>query len=153
MENELNLQDEIKMRLTPMAENFLMAATRWAKFLSVLGFILSGFILILALAFGTIISALGAMGGSSAVAAGVPAALGTIVYLIVSVIYFFIAYFMYNFASKTQKALTSRQEQLMEDGMKSIRNYFQIIGIMAIIGLALFVVIILVGIIAALSTL
>lgn len=150
MENEMDLQDEIKVRLTPLAESFLLTATRWSKFLAILGFVYSGFIVILSFSIGSIMSIAAATNPMAM--AGFPAILVSVIYLIIAVVSFFAAFFMYNFSVKTQRGIKLREEYSIESGMKAMKNYYMLMGILAIVGLSLFVLGLFVAIIAGVAT-
>lgn len=148
---EVNIQDELKLRLTPIASNYLLTASRWAKFISILGFILSGLILIMAFSMSTIMS-LTMAGGGGVGLAGFPFFLVGILYGVVAAVYFFLSYSVYNFGSKTHKGIKMHNEYDIESGTKSLKNTFLIIGIMAIIGLSMMVLTIFIGIIAGVAS-
>lgn len=153
MENEINVQDEIKMRLTPMAEQYMLASTRWAKFLSILGFIAAGFMLIFSLSLSSIMSlatAFNPAGGAGL--AGVPIFFLSAIYIGMSVIYFMIAFYMYNFATKTQRGILQRDEYSMEAGFKALKSQLTLMGVMAVIGLSLLALIVVFAIIVGIAS-
>jgi len=153
MENEINVQDEIKMRLTPMAEQYMLASTRWAKFLSILGFVVAGFLLIFSLSLSSILSLAATFNpAGGAGLAGVPIFFLSAFYIGMSVIYFMIALYMYNFATKTQRGILKRDEYSMEAGFKALKSQLTLMGVMAVIGLALFALIIVIAIIVGIAS-
>jgi hypothetical protein len=152
MEKEVNIQDELTMRLTPMAEQYLLAATKWAKFLAIIGFVMSGLMIIMALSIGSLLSLATAMGGAAGAGmAGVPVVLFSIVYIAMGLVYFFIAFYMYNFASKTQRGILRREDYNIEAGFKALKIQLTIMGVMVIIGLSFFALIFVIAIIAAIA--
>jgi hypothetical protein len=78
------------------------------------------------------------MGSASAA----PVGLIMVVMLAVTAMYFVIAYNMYNFAVKAQRALRMREELNLELGFKSFKRYNMILGIMAIVVLSIYALII-----------
>ena len=150
MEETLDIQEEIKIRLTPLAESYLLTATRWSKFLAILGFIYAGFILIMSFFIGTLFSL--AAANSPIGLGGIPGIFLSFVYIIIAAVVFLCAYYMYNFATKTQRGIKTREEYNVEAGMKSLKNYYLITGILAIVGLSVAVLFIFVGIIAGIAS-
>lgn len=132
--------DRQALTLTPYAENFLITAARWAKFIGILSYILSGIMLVFSVAFI-------AMGSLMPVQA-MPQIMMAAIYIPMAAIYILIGRYLCQFGSKTQRALTSRSEEKLEQGFKSLKNHFLMIGILSIIAIALMFVGIFVVIVA-----
>ncbi|MBN2165808.1 MAG: hypothetical protein JW717_05975 [Marinilabiliaceae bacterium] len=147
MENQIDIQDEIKLRITPSAANYLLTATRWAKFLAILGFVYSGVVLILAFSIGAIMSL--SMASAQMAMAGIPVVFLSFIYIVIAIISFLVAFYMYSFASKCQKGVNLHDEYEIEVGMKAMKTFYMIWGIIAIVGLSIVVLSLFVGIIAS----
>lgn len=152
MESEINVQDEIKLRLTPMAEQYMLAATRWAKFLAILGFIVAGIMLIFSLSIGAIMSLATSMNPAAGAGfAAVPVGIISGVYITISALYFAIAFYMYHFASKTQSGILKRDEYLVEAGFKAFKTQLTIMGVLAVIGISMILLAFVIAIIAGIA--
>jgi hypothetical protein len=133
--------------LSFVAIDYLLKAAKWAKFLSIVGFIVAGILAIVALFVGTLFSALSKL---SPAASLMPAAAGisvTIIYLFIAAVIFVLHLFLFQFASRTQMAILSKNSALMEGGMHRLQSYFKMLGIIMILYLA-FVVLCILGMIA-----
>jgi hypothetical protein len=150
MQHENIEQQTTGLSLSFGAENYLLTASRWAKFLGVLGFVASGIMAIFGFSFGAIMSAVAALAPTPA-ATTFPTVFFAVFYLIIAGVYFLIAYYLYNFGSKTHSALLSRSEDLLEDGFKKLKLWFTFLGVMSIIGMAFLALAILGAIVAVFS--
>ena len=71
----------------------------------------------------------------------------TVTYLIAALISFFLALFLYRFATKAKDALARNNESLIVESFSNLRNYFQFNGILLIICLAFIALGVIVGMI------
>lgn len=126
--------------------SFLSEASRWGKFLSILGFVLCGIIVLCALFANTLISSafkqvdpqfanLGAAGGI----------IVAIYYLIIGLLYFFPSLYLFNFSSKMQTAIRNNDQVSLNNAFKNLKSCFKFWGILVIIGLCVIGVAIIFG--------
>lgn len=136
---------ESKLALTQIAKDHILATGKWGKFLAILGFILTGIMVIAAF---TMI-----LGGSALNSVEIPgmpnAALGGFgmigfVYLIMALIYGLMSYWLFNFSSKSTQGIHNNSNILLEDAFKSLKNIYKTMGIFAIIYIS-FIVLALTG--------
>jgi len=123
-----------ELQIDSVAYSYLSEASKWGKFLAILGFIFTGIFVIVALFAGTLISRATAYGGSSAVLGG---SVLTIIYLIVATINLFISLFLYRFSIKMKAALYSNDQGLLNNSFLNLKNLYKMMGIIAIIYLSL----------------
>lgn len=137
MENEIYSSERPVLSLSYDAENFLVTAARWAKFLGIMGFVSAGLVMISALFIGVVTTMMSGLMGTGAMP--VPPIVLSLVYVVVGGVYFLVALFLYKFGVTTQRALENRSETYLTDGLKSLKTHFTIIGVLAIVGLSLMV--------------
>jgi hypothetical protein len=137
---EQNNKDNLfELQVDHQATAYLGDAARWAKFLAIVGFILCGIILLVAIFAGSFFAGtFGRLGGESGVngMAGVGAAGGafiTIVYIIIAALYFFPCLYLYNFASKMQTALRSNDQEQLNNSFRNLKACYRFLGILMII--------------------
>jgi len=139
MTESLNLQDSIKMRLTPQAENYLMTISRWSKFIA---------ITIITVGFVFFISAFVVAAISTALTASVPFLDGatvlaiSITYIVCALIYFLLGFYLYRFADRTKRGLIRRQEEFVEQGFYALKMHYSIMGVLTIVTISLFILMI-----------
>lgn len=140
--------DSFELQLTNAAQDFLRETAKWAKFLSIVGFIFIGIYVILGLimiASGAAInSAAPGMGGMAAVSG---ATIG-VAYIIGALIYFFPILYLSKFASKARAALDNRNNEMLADSMENLKSHYKFMGILMIIVLCFVVLALIIGIVA-----
>lgn len=150
MEENVALQ-EPELELNESAKEFLKEAAKWAYFLSILGFIGIGLIVVLAIFAGSIFSTIGNMTPGMR---GFGSSFGiiiTVVYLIIALLYFFPVYYMNKFASNAKTALQENDTETLALSFEYLKSHYKFIGIMSVIAMCLYGLIIVFGIIAALA--
>lgn len=119
-------------------QRYLDYTSRWGKFLSILGFIGTGFILlggIIFLIFGATISEFNA---TPEMPGWINSVVGFI-YILSGVLYFFPCLYLYNFSEKISNSLDSNSQEDFNAGFKNLKSLFKFMGIMSIICIGLFI--------------
>ena len=132
MENKINLNRETKtdsFSLTPMAISYLQSAAPWIKFISILGFIGSGIILLVAVAMffipfpfpgpGPVFPGFGFI---------------SIIYLVIALITFFPCLYLLNYSNRLSGIKYSADaEATLEKAFMWQKKYWVFIGIVMIV--------------------
>lgn len=138
-----------ELKLTSIGISYLDQARKWTFFLSIIGFITTAFIVIMALFFGSIMASLDEFGGGMN---GVSSGMFTVIYLIIGIIYFFISLYLYRFSVRTKAAVHEQDSAQLEDGLKNLKSYWKLTGIIALVGIVVYavaIVLMLIGGVAA----
>ncbi|MBS1744648.1 MAG: hypothetical protein JST21_00615 [Bacteroidetes bacterium] len=130
----------------------LSEAAKWAKFLSIVGFIICGLMVLGGLLVSTIFSTfknqfdseLGSMGSLGS-------AIFMVWFIIIALIYFFPTFYLYNFASKMQTAIRTNDQETLNNSFKNLKSCFKFFGVTLIIVLCLYAVTIIFSIVAGLG--
>ncbi len=139
-------QNLFDLQIDQPVSSYLNETAKWAKFLAILGFVFCGIIAIVAIFAGSIMStAFGSLGGDS----GMSGVILTVVYLIVAVVYFFPCLFLFHFANKMQRALRQNDQDLLTNSFKNLKSCYKYMGILMIVVLSFYVVIFIIGMLAA----
>lgn len=147
--------DSFELQFTPVAQGFFKEIAKWATFLSIMGFIFIGFLVLGALAMFAVGGAMGAgdmqgMGGMGMMGMLGGATLG-VIYLVIAVLYFFPVMYLFKFASNAKKALSSNNTEQLTASIENLKSHYKFIGILTIIGIVFYVVIFIVAIIAGIG--
>ncbi len=124
------------LEFTKESKIFLKEATKWAKFLAILGFIGVGFMIIVGLAFGSIMSTF----NPALEDMPFPSFAFGFIYIIIAIVYFFPVLFLYRFVTYGQKALSSSDPGQLSEAFKNLKSHYQFIGILAIIFIGLYII-------------
>lgn len=124
-------------------QKFLLETCKWAKFLSILGFIGIGFMVVGGLLFGTFMGSMGKMMESTP-SNGAMALSGTVmavIYVLIAAVYFFPILYLYRFSTRTKEALVSGNSQGLSIGIENLKKHYKFVGILAVIILSLYALI------------
>ena len=136
---------ESHLILTEQAQYYLNKAGQWAYFLGIMGFVGTAFIAIMALFVGTIFSTMATMNPLMAPAAGAGGAI-TVIYLLVALVSFFFALYLYQFGDRIKKGVMFQSQEEINLALGKLKSFFKLWGIVAIIYLSFIVLFILIGI-------
>jgi hypothetical protein len=138
------------LTIEPATKTHLNEATKWAKFLAIVGMVFLGLMVFAGLFLATTLSTMNqfdSSGYSSPFAMFGPSV--AIVYIIFAVIGFFPLLFLLRFANKAKAALAGNDQEALTTAFQNLKAYFRFIGILVIIWLALMVIGMLFGIVGA----
>jgi len=143
---ELNqpLDSEIyAMDIEPDSKADLLGAAKWARFISIVGFIfLVLFVFVFLIAGGTIHS----FGENEFGAFTVGKGLGAFLFLVImGSLIFFPNYYLYNFSSRIITAINSSSTIDLTDGLKNLKSVFKFYGITFALSLGIFAIAFLLG--------
>jgi hypothetical protein len=132
---------------------WLYDAARWARFISILGFIFIGFMIIIGIVIGPVLSILNedmnTVSGFSALSNGTLSA----IYISLAAIYFFPVYYLFLFSNNVIKSYKAENEESLNASFIYLKKHFKFIGVLAIITLAIYTLLFIIGIAAAVMNL
>jgi len=111
---------------------YLRETAKWARFLAILGFVWCGILFL---------SGLSILAYRSAYSSGFMAWI-SVLYMALAAVYFLPCIYTLNFARKMKTALQNNDQGYLNASLKNLKSSFRYIGIMAIIGAALIVVLV-----------
>jgi uncharacterized protein involved in cysteine biosynthesis len=146
--------DSFELQITTVAQGFLRETAKWAKFLSILGFIFIGLYVLVAFSMFAMggamasedMSGMEGMGGMGSIMAMGGTALG-IIYLLVALLYFFPVMYLYKFASNTKEALNSNSTDRLTTALENLKSHYKFMGILMVVALVFVVVAFIIAII------
>jgi hypothetical protein len=124
-----------QLTITSAAKGFLKETAKWCKFLSVLGFVGLGLLLLSSFFISTIY-------GNMPQAATMPFNLGivmTVVYILIIAIYVFPLYYLHQFSLKLKKALLSKDNKTLADAFEMLKSHYKFVGVFTIIMLSIYI--------------
>lgn len=132
MDNNQQVAPEIS--IPSQAINNLIETGKWTKFLSIVGFIFIGIMIVIALFTSAILSNI--KGAENALP--YPSYLIGIIYILIAGLYFFPVLYLYKFSTNVKKSLTTNNLEGFNTATKNLKSHFKFIGILTIIALALY---------------
>lgn len=112
---------------------YLIEAAKWAKFLSIIGFIICGLLVLTGVFSSTFFASLAHVDSEINTMGNVGSAFFTVWFVLFALLYFFPSYYLFNFASKMQRALVNNDQISLNDSFKSLKSCLKFWGILLII--------------------
>ena len=139
------------MKLNESAKDFLKETAKWAYFLSVLGYVGIGFIVLAGLFAGTLFSAMGKMNPAMSVMGSSFGIVMTVIYLLIGAIYFFPVYYLNKFASNAKMACATNDSDKLTISFQYLKSHYKFIGIMTLVVFSLYLLMIIGAIIGGVA--
>jgi len=144
-----------QLMLSDQATGFLRETKKWTYFLAIMGFIGAAFILLVGIIMTIVFSVVDVFANMpDKPDFPFPFALIGVLYIVLAVVYFFPAYYLYKFSKEMGDALLAWNETKLTSAIRYLKKHFKFIGIMIIAMIALYIVLIIVlVIVGVMSTL
>ncbi|MEO1711741.1 MAG: hypothetical protein AAFU60_00190 [Bacteroidota bacterium] len=130
METSLPLDDNYTssetFQLSPQIKTFLKETAKWAKFISIVGFVFVG-LMILGAIFAT--AFLSSLGSEQEFQFPFPPFLFSVIYLIFAAIAFFPVLYLYRFANNMQIALQRGDQNVLNSSFENLKAHYKFYGI------------------------
>lgn len=128
---------------------WLHETAQWARFIAILGFIFTGFILLMAIFITPVLSYLNEeMTASSGTDLQVSSITLAVTYVILAAIYFFPILYLFRFSNELIIAYKANDEENLNASFRYLKKHFKFIGVILIVILAIYILIF-IGAIAA----
>jgi len=132
------IHSEAQLIISDAAINYLKETVKWSKFLSIMGFIGTGIMVIMGLFASSIFSTLLANPQFKAMPAVASIALG-VVYILMGLLYFFPTLYLLRFSNKTKLAISTKDTNELTEAFKNQKSLYKFMGIMMIITIGIYV--------------
>jgi uncharacterized membrane protein YjgN (DUF898 family) len=128
--------EEKKIEIGADILNNLNTTRKWTMFLSILGFIFLGFLIVAGLTTSLFLSAF----KTEDVGLGIPESLMIILFIVIAAIYFFPVFFLFRFSRHTRNAVQTLDKHELQKAFRNLKLYFLYIGVMIIIVLSIYII-------------
>lgn len=141
MENKTELlnnppEHENTLTITHLASSYLSETGKWSKFLSILGFIAVGLMVIGGFFASTVISLM----HPEVPASPISGVMFGFMYIAGALLYFFPIYFLFNFSTHIKKALAAKDNMNLDTAFRNLKRHYKFIGILMLIILGFYVI-------------
>ncbi|MET3979395.1 hypothetical protein ABIB62_001981 [Mucilaginibacter sp. UYP25] len=136
---------EPQIILNEQAQYYLQKAGQWAYFLGIMGFVGTAFIAIMALFVGTIFTTMATINPMMAAAAGM-GGLFTVIYLLIALISFFFALYLYQFGDRIKKGITYKSAEDVTIALSKLKSFFKLWGVFTVVYLSFVALMIIISI-------
>ena len=121
-------------------KSFLSETARWAKFLSIVGFVGLGLFVIMAVVMMAGVAAFASVLGAT------EAGLMGVIYILLAVVYFFPVLYLYRFSVSIKNSLEFGDEAEWNNGFMNLKKTFKFMGVFTIVILSIYVLALLIAI-------
>ncbi|ATP55160.1 hypothetical protein CPT03_01100 [Pedobacter ginsengisoli] len=151
-QNDPQEQDEVLLTVTEDIRSYIYETAKWTKFLSIVGFVVTGIMILFSFSAEALIST---MNGKVGAANNPWAALGggflTVVFLLSALLYFYPSLLMFKYANSAKQAVLYGDQPALSEAMSKMKSFFKFWGIITITILGLYIISFLLGIVAYLG--
>lgn len=130
----MNNIDQEFLTLTPESLDYLSIARKWALFLSIIGFIGVGVLVLMGIFIGTILNA-AMLPAEIKVAASAISVVMSIFYFFIAIIYFIPNWYLFQFSRKLKEALDYEDHERLAESFGSMKNCLTAYGILTILAI------------------
>jgi hypothetical protein len=142
MENiENNVQDETSNISKNEINGYLLETSKWGKFLAIVGYVVMGILILVAIFMMLGFSKLNNLPGVK-----FPIGVLGFIYIIVGVIYYFPVTYLYRFSVQIKQGLNSKDMNTITSGYQNLKSLFKFMGILTIVILSIYGLILLIAI-------
>ena len=133
-------QNLFELQIDQQSISYLGETARWAKFLSIVGFVMCGIMIVAAVFAGTIMATFSRFGNNDALGStmGYSGVLISGIYIVLALLCFFPYLFLFNFSVKMQSALRNNDQTNLNISFSNLKSCFKFVGILTIIVLSFY---------------
>ena len=135
MENQSQF-DSFELQINETAIEYLRSSAKWSMFLSIMGFIGIGFMLLASVFMAFSGSIMGAATGGMGLGAMQGILAG--VYIIMALLYFFPVYYLYKYALDMKNALNDKNNNLLTNSFGYLKSHHKFLGVSMIVIMSLY---------------
>ncbi|WP_163514870.1 DUF5362 family protein [Gelidibacter japonicus] len=138
--------ETFELNLPPAILGFLKETSTWTYFLSILGFIGIGLMILGGLFFSLALNLM--PGGNPYAGLGVDMSYFGMIYVVIALFYFFPVLYLFNFSRKMKSALSSNNNDELTAAFSNLKSHYKFIGIFTIVIISIYVLIFVLAMIA-----
>lgn len=125
-------------------KSYLAETAKWGYFLSIVGFIGIGLMVLAGLFMGTFLSSFGAAAGTMGL---ISPMFITVLYLVLAGLYFFPVLYLYKFSTQMKVALRSDNESELTSAFQNLKSLYKFMGILTAVILGIYALLFVFGMI------
>lgn len=134
--------DSSRLEITDEIKSYFKEMAKWGHFLSIVGFIAVGFLLLSSMTIQSVFNSLGEDTPGLAGLNGIGGGFLSFMYVIMATIYFFPTLYLYRFSTKVKKAIKEDNQEDLRYGMEHLKRVFKFLGIFTAIVFGFYLLII-----------
>jgi len=151
MENIEEKEQEVLI-ITEDIRSYIYETAKWANFLSIVGFVLTAFMVMFSFGVGSFMTVMNnTLGPENNPYAALGTGVLTVICFLFALMYFYPSLLLFKYANSAKKAVLFADQPTLSIAMSKMKSFFKFWGILTILMLSLYVLAILFGIVAGIS--
>jgi hypothetical protein len=135
---EKSVFETFELEINNETKGFLKEISKWSYFLSIMGFIVIGIMVVFGIFFGAIMSfSLGGVNPYQNFGASSMGYLG-LVYVVLGLVYFFPVYYLFLFSKKMKNALKANNSKDFVMAFSNLKSHYKFVGILTIVVVSIY---------------
>lgn len=127
---------EVKLIVTEEMRSYLYDMSKWARFLSVVGFVISAFLTLGSFGIGAAVTANPGMLNQLGPLGGIGATGITIFYLLLALFFFYPSLLLLRFSAKVKQGVLFGDQENLNDAIAHVKSLFKFWGVITIVLIA-----------------
>jgi hypothetical protein len=133
------ISEENKIEISSEALDNLNVTRRWTTFLSVLGFIFLGLIIVAGIATSLFLTVF----KTQQTNLGIPESLMMVIFATIGVLCYFPVFFLFRFSKNIRDAIQNHDQRKLAKGFRNLRLFFAYFGILVILVISVYLILLL----------
>ena len=133
------ISEENKIEISSEALDNLNVTRRWTTFLSVLGFVILGLIIVAGIATSLFLTVF----KTQQTNLGIPESLMMVVFATIGILCYFPVFFLFRFSKNIRDAIQNNDQRKLAKGFRNLRLFFGYFGILVILIISVYLILLL----------
>jgi uncharacterized integral membrane protein len=132
-------EQNLTLKLSKESLSYLKETAKWGKFLAIVGFVMSGLLIVFGFFAGSIFAKLGEIPGATP--SPINPVFFSVFYMLFAAIYVLPCYFLYKYSTDLKSALNNTNSDKLTEAFKNQKSLYKFIGILTAVILGLYLLI------------
>jgi hypothetical protein len=134
------IPDDAYLTVSRTAAHYLRETSKWAYFLSILGFVLTGLIVVIGIFAGSFMSTMMQQSQANAMPQGM-SSFFSIFYVLMGLLYFFPSWYLFKYSQKLKLAISSKDSNELVAAFENQKSLYKFWGIFAIVMMSIYAIV------------
>ena len=138
--------ETFELNVSSTIMGFLKETSTWTYFLSILGFIGIGLMLLFGVFFSVVMGLIS--GGNPYEGLGMDMSYFGLIYIVLALLYFFPVLYLFNFSRKTKLALKTNNNDDLTTAFSNLKSHYKFMGVFTIVVISIYILAFVIAMIA-----
>ena len=149
---EAEEQETVALNITEDIRSYLYETSKWTRFLSIVGFIATVFMVMLSFSISAMMGAMNTMTAGNNPYAQIPPGVLTFWLLVISLIYFYPSFLLFKYSNSCKNAVLYGDQESLSIAMSKMKSFFKFWGILFIVLLSFYAITFIMVVVSMITT-